>query len=75
MAVIDINGKGFWSDHPIPFLNTDQKVIEFLDQRSVTYAVVKEGNVQDLKRICARRYHIDELDGIGGKFILRITKL
>ena len=75
MAVIDINGKGFWSPHPIPFLNTDQKVIDFLSQRPMTYAIVKEGNVEDLKRICAGRYHIEELDGIGGKFILRITKL
>ena len=75
MAVIDINGKGFWSPHPIPFLNTDQKVIDFLSQRPMTYAIVKEGNVEDLRRICAGRYHIEELDGIGGKFILRITKL
>jgi len=74
MAVIDINGKGFWSPHPIPFLNTDRMVIDFLNQRPVTYAVVKEGNVEDLKRICADRYTIEELDGIGGKFILRITK-
>jgi len=75
MAVIDINGKGFWSPHPIPFLNTAQKVIDFLDQRPVTYAIVKEGNVEDLKRICVGRYYIEELDGIGGKFILRITKM
>jgi hypothetical protein len=74
MAVIDINGKGFWSPHPIPFLNTDQKVIDFLDQRPTTYAVVKEGNVKDLKRINQGRYNIQELDGIGGKYILRITK-
>lgn len=49
-------------------------MIDFLDQRPVTYAIVKEGNVEDLKRICAGRYSIEELDGIGGKFILRIKK-
>ena len=75
MAVIDINGKGFWSPHPIPFLNTDQKVIDFLNQRPTTYAIVKEGNVEDLKRICAGQYNLEELDGIGGKYILRITKI
>ncbi len=75
MAVIDINGKGFWSPHPIPFLNTDQKVLDFLDKRPTTYAIVKEGNVKDLKRICKGRYTIEELDGIGGKFILRISKM
>jgi len=76
MAVIDINGKGFWSPHPIPFLNTDQKLVEFLNQRPVTWAILKEGNVQDLHRILKnRKFKINELEGIGGKFILKIEKL
>lgn len=76
MAVIDINGKGFWSPHPIPFMNTDERVMDLIGSQEVTYAVVKEGNVQDLKRILAgTSYVIDELDGIGGKFILRISQL
>ncbi len=72
MAVIDINGKGFWSPHPIPFLNTDQKVIDFLDSQPYTYAVVKEGNVEDLERITKGKYHVQYFDKIGGKHILRI---
>jgi len=75
MAVIDINGKGFWSPHPIPFLNTDQKVIDFLDSQPFTYAVVKEGNVEDLERITKGKYTIQYFDGIGGKYILRIEKI
>jgi len=76
MAVIDINGKGFWSPHPIPFLNTDQMVVDFFNERPVTYAVVKEGNVKDIFRILkGRPFTIEELDGIGGKFILRVTKI
>jgi len=77
MAVIDINGKGFFSPHPIPFLNTDEMVISFLDSQPVTHAVLKEGNVIDLKRIF-REYELDykmtELEGFGGKYILRIEK-
>ena len=64
MAVIDINGKGFWSPHPIPFLNTDKMVMDFLDQRPITYAIVKEGNVRDLKRITHGRYNLEELEGM-----------
>ncbi|OGX57005.1 MAG: hypothetical protein A2447_02520 [Omnitrophica WOR_2 bacterium RIFOXYC2_FULL_38_12] len=76
MAVIDIAGKGFWSPHPIPFLSTDQMVIDYLNEEKVNYAVVKEGNVQDLYRILKdRSYKIENLFGIGGKYILRITKL
>jgi len=74
MAVIDINGKGFWSPHKIPFLNSDQKVLDFLDSQPFTFAVVKEGNVEDLERIAKGRYRIEEFDGIGGKYILRLEK-
>jgi hypothetical protein len=74
-AVIDIGGKGFWSPHPIPFLKTDQMVIDFLSERPVTWAVLKEGNVQDVHRILkSRPFKIAEIDGIGGKYILRIEK-
>jgi len=76
MAVIDINGKGFWSPHPIPFLNTDQMVIDFLNKRPVTWAILKKGNVEDLRRILQdRNFKIHELEGIGGKFILQIEKI
>ena len=75
MAVIDINGKGFWSPHPIPFLNKDEMVIDFLNARPVTWAILKEGNVQDVHRILKNQpFRIEELDGIGGKFILKIEK-
>lgn len=75
MAVIDINGKGFWSPHPIPFLNKEHMVVDFLNERPVTWAVLKEGNVKDVKRILKDKpFRIEELDGIGGKFILKIEK-
>ena len=73
MAVIDINGKPFWSPHPVPFLDTEQDVLDFLKKQPVTYAVVKEGNVEDLKRIAqSGNYRLKELGGMGGKYILRI---
>ncbi len=76
MAVIDINGEGFFSPHPIPFLNTDQKVLDFLKTQPVTYAIVKDGNVRDLKRIVeGQPYRLEELRGVGGKHIVRIEKL
>ncbi|HCI45192.1 MAG TPA: hypothetical protein DE315_06665 [Candidatus Omnitrophica bacterium] len=76
MAVIDINGEGFFSPHPVPFLNTDQKVLDFLKTQPVTYAIVKEGNIRDLKRIVqGQPYRLEELRGVGGKHIVRIEKL
>ena len=76
MAVININGHGFFSPHPIPFLNTDKQVLDFLNSQVVTYAVVKEGDVDDLKRIVKKQpFKLDNLGGDGGKFILRIEKI
>ncbi|MBI3618072.1 MAG: glycosyltransferase family 39 protein [Candidatus Omnitrophica bacterium] len=76
MAVIDINGEGFFSPHPVPFLNTDQKVLDFLKTQPVTYAIVKDGNVRDLKRIVeGQPYRLEELRGVGDKHIVRIEKL
>lgn len=76
MAVIDIDGHGFFSPHPIPFLNKDQKVLAFLNSQPVTYAVVKEGDVEDLKRIVKKKpFKLVDLGGTGGKYILRIEKI
>ncbi len=76
MAVIDINGEGFFSPHPVPFLNTDQKVLDFLKTQPITYAIVKEGNVRDLKRIVqGQPYRLEELRGVGGKYIVRIERM
>jgi len=74
-AVIDINGNGFFSPHPIPFLNTDQKVLNFLNGQSLTYGIVKESNVVDLNRITKGLFKITFFEKIGGKQILKIEKL
>ena len=77
MAYIDVFGEGFFSQHPIPHLNADHIVLEFLDSQPFTYAILKEGNIHDLKRIFRERrqsYEIQQLDQIGGKYILRIER-
>ena len=76
VAVIDINGQGFFSPHPIPFFNKKQSVLEFLESQPVTYSVVKKGNVEDLKQIVhGKPFRLTELYQEGGKYILRIDKL
>ena len=76
VAVIDINGKGFWSPHPIPFLNRDDMVVNFFKSRPVTYAIVKEGDVMNIKRVLRRLpFKIKEQGEVGGKFILKVSRL
>ena len=48
----------------------------FSRHSSLTYAIVKDGNVRDLKRIVeGQPYRLEELQGVGGKHIVRIEKL
>ena len=74
VAVIDINGSGFFSPHPVPFLNTDQKVLDFLGSQNITYAIVKVSNVHDIVRIADGHFRVEELAQLGGKHILKIQK-
>lgn len=75
MAVIDINGKGFFSPHPIPFLNTYEKVVEFLESQPLTYAVVKKGDLEQLERIADwHGYTLTHFENVGGKYIVKIEK-
>ncbi|MBF0385380.1 MAG: phospholipid carrier-dependent glycosyltransferase [Candidatus Omnitrophica bacterium] len=76
VAVMDIGGKGFYTPHPIPFLNTKDKILDFLSSQEITYAILKDGNVEDIKKILKDKpYTVEELYSIGGKYILRIEKI
>ena len=59
-----------------PFLNTDQKVLEFLASQPTTFAVVKKGDMKDLRRITQDKpFHLEEIKELGGKFLLKIEKI
>ncbi|MFA5261736.1 MAG: glycosyltransferase family 39 protein, partial [Candidatus Omnitrophota bacterium] len=45
IATINVWGEDFYSPHPIPFLNTDRKVAEFIKAQPFTFAVVKKGDL------------------------------
>ncbi|HOY09368.1 MAG TPA: glycosyltransferase family 39 protein [Candidatus Omnitrophota bacterium] len=73
IATVNVWGEDFYSPHPIPFLNTDRKVADFLKAQPFTFAVVKKGDLEDLVRICALNgFALRNMGGVGGKYILRI---
>jgi hypothetical protein len=76
MAVIDINGKGFFSPHPIPFLNSDAKVLAFLRSQPFTFAILKEGDLKHLVSLAERdHFTLTPLGGDGGKELVKIVPL
>ena len=70
VAVMDIPGKGFFSPHPIPFLNDDDKVRAALRKHPVTYLVLKKTSLQDIKRL-SNEFDFEILKVIGNEYLLR----
>ncbi len=50
-AVLDINGKGFFSPHPIPYLKTDAGALRFLRAHPRTLVVLRRRGLDDVRRI------------------------
>lgn len=72
VAVININGRKFWSPHPIPDFNTDEPAREFIENQRTTYCVLKKGSVEDVKRITGSDFQVEVLKKIGDEFIARV---
>lgn len=74
VAVLDMGGKGFFSAHPIPFINTDEKAVEFLSKRKAAFAIVEDTGYGYLKNFSERRLvKISELAKVGDSFILKLN--
>lgn len=73
VAVFDTKRKGFFSPHPIPLLDTDEGVRNFLHKQSVTYAVLTKSDNKDLQRIAGEEFTLEVLQIIGDEYIVRVT--
>jgi 4-amino-4-deoxy-L-arabinose transferase-like glycosyltransferase len=71
VAVMAPHGKNYFSPHPIPFLDTDQKAVSFLRNQPVTYCVIKESSIKDFKGL-KEEFKIEQLKVIGNTCILKI---
>ncbi|MFH0935837.1 MAG: glycosyltransferase family 39 protein [Candidatus Omnitrophota bacterium] len=74
VAVININGRPFFSPHPIPDFRSDEPAREFLRKQGFTYCVLKKGSVEDIERIAAGGFTVEKLKKIGDEYIVRVRK-
>lgn len=72
VAVVDYSGKPFFSPHPVPILDTTDKIMSVLKDQRVTFGVVRKTAYQDISKNCAGRYHVSLLRIIGYDYIVRI---
>jgi hypothetical protein len=75
VAVIDMPGTPFFSLHPVLFLNTPDKVRDFLRKQKLTYCVLKKSNVQDIDGLISGEFKSMVLKVIGNEYILKIEAL
>jgi len=72
IAAVDINGTPFFSPHPIPFLDSEQKLRGFLRAQPVTYCVVRKSAANDIERLMSNEFKSTILKITGDEYILKI---
>jgi 4-amino-4-deoxy-L-arabinose transferase-like glycosyltransferase len=75
VAVIDMPGTPFFSPHPVIFLNSPEKLLDFLRRQKVTYCVLKKNNLRDVTGIIPGKFKATLLKVIGNEYILKVETL
>jgi hypothetical protein len=70
--VFDSGSDNFFSPHPIPFINTEGKLRNFLGSQPVTYCVLKKSALDDLERMAGDKYKISLLLLVGNEYVLKV---
>ena len=71
-AVFDSGSDNFFSPHPIPFLNTSQKLQDFLVKQPLTYCVLKKSAIDDLECLAGEKYQTTLLKVVGNEYVLKL---
>ena len=75
IAVMNINGGNYFSPHPIPILDTMDKVRDFLQARKKTYAVLRKGAYADIRSLDQGLFRTTLLGHCGAHYVLMIEYL
>lgn len=76
VAVVNIGGGGFFSPHPIAYLNSDAKVREFLQKQPVTYGIISKTPYNDMNRILSgTKFKLELLKTLGDNYIIEIKSI
>lgn len=75
IAVVNFGGKPFFSPHPIPILDSKDKVIGVFEHQRVTFGVVGKSVYQSILKYCDNRFQVSLLKKIGYNYIVRVEPL
>jgi hypothetical protein len=74
IAVFAPHAENFFSPHPIPFLDTDAKLNEFLKSNSATYGFLKKSALKYFEKMKDRGFEYQVLKNIGNQYLVLIRK-
>jgi 4-amino-4-deoxy-L-arabinose transferase-like glycosyltransferase len=72
VAVIDVGGVGFFSPHPIPYLDTEEEVRGFLRNQPATYCIVDRTSLNHLQRIVGSQMKLGVQTKTGNEYVVRV---
>jgi hypothetical protein len=72
VAVVDFSGKPFFSPHPIPILNTPDKITKVFEGQRLTFGVIRKTAYLDILKNCGLRFHVALLRTIGQDYVIRV---
>jgi 4-amino-4-deoxy-L-arabinose transferase-like glycosyltransferase len=73
VTVVDMGGTNFFSPHPIPYLNSDDEVREFLRSQAVTLCVVDESSLRNLQRIADPGMRLTVMNKLGNEYVVTVA--
>ena len=74
VAVVDLPGKQFFSPHPVPFLDTDEKVAAFLRKQGISYCILKKTYLDDIERLAEKEFKYTVLKIFGNEYLVKVEK-
>ena len=73
VAIFGIGEKNYFSPHPVDFLDTEEKMSEFLRRNGTTYCVLRKKQVDELRKVCVRLGFVCEGPTVfGSSYLMRV---
>jgi len=74
VALLNVNSKPFFSEHPVINLDTDKRAQDFLARYPVVYAVVNKAMRRYLEQLPAAAYQPELIAQFGDKFLMKVVR-
>lgn len=76
VAVMDLNGKNYFSPHPVPILTTHEELVEFFQTQPKTYAILKSSSRDYIQqKLPSDQFKVTMIASFGRSSILTVEQI